>query len=161
MKKAVFAISIFFLFVFSCNVQNADKPAGPGGWLKGNVDEKFETIAGQLRGFDVAMMETGYRYQELYWAGRDENWDYAKYQLEKIKLSIENGLERRPKRAKSAEHFLSNVLPEMQKTVEAKDTAAFNRNFEILTVNCNNCHAMEQVPFFTVKTPVERQSPIR
>lgn len=107
------------------------------------------------------MVETGYRYQELYWAGQDENWEYANYQLEKIKTAIENGLQRRPKRAKSAEHFLTNVVPATQKAVDSKDIVAFNNGFLVLTTNCNSCHAMEKVPFFTVKLPTERQSPIR
>ena len=52
-------------------------------WLvQGSSDERFVKIASQLRGFDVAMVETGYRYGELYWAGRDENYDYARYQLQ-------------------------------------------------------------------------------
>ena len=132
-----------------------------GDWIKGNEQEKIKTIEKQFRGFDNAMVETGYRYQELFWAGRDENWEYAAYQLEKIKIAIENGLQRRPKRAKSAEYFLTHVLPEMQKSVSDKDTAEFNRTFLALTSNCNNCHAAEKVPFFAVKTPTERQSPIR
>lgn len=66
------------------------------------------------------MVETGYRYQELYWAGQDQNWEYADYQIEKIKIAIENGLERRPKRAKSAEHLLTYILPEMKKALIVK-----------------------------------------
>lgn len=154
-------ILALFLLALSCQNEMSDKPADADGWLKGDEAAKFETMAAQLRGFDVAMVETGYRYQELFWAGQDENWDYAKYQLEKINLAIKSGLERRPKRAKSAEHFLTEVLPEMQKTVEARDTALFHRNFQLLTANCNSCHALEKVPFFTVQAPMERQSPIR
>ena len=107
------------------------------------------------------MVETDYRYQELYWAGHDENWEYAEYQLDKIKLAIENGLVRRPKRAQSAEHFLTSVLPEMKKSVESKDTALFNQSFQVLTAHCNICHGMEKVLFFTVKIPTDRQSSIR
>ncbi len=132
-----------------------------GEWIKGTEPEKLKTIEKHLRGLDMAMVETDYRYQELYWAGKDENWDYAAYQLVKIKLAIDNALERRPKRAKSAAYFLNEVLPAMQKTVEQKDTAAFNRGFKVLTANCNTCHAMEKVPFFTVGTPQERLSAIR
>ena len=124
-------------------------------------DMKPTGIEKQFRGFDNAMVETDYRYQELYWAGHDENWEYAEYQLEKIKLAIENGLERRPKRAQSAEHFLTNVLPEIKRSVGSKDTALFNQSFQVLTVNCNSCHAMEKLPFFTVKIPTVRQSSIR
>ena len=144
--------------LFSCNQKS---PEAQGKWIKGTEQEKIEIIEKQFRGFDNTMVETGYRYQELYWAGQDENWEYADYQLEKIKKAIENGLERRPKRAKSAENFLNYVLPEMQKSILSKDTVIFNEGFRMLTTNCISCHAMEKVPFFTVKIPTERQSPIR
>lgn len=144
--------------MMACNEQ---KQQVHGSWIKGTEEEKLKTIENQFRGFDMAMVETGYRYQELYWAGQDENWDYAGYQVAKIKIAIENGLERRPLRAKSAEHFLNNVLPEMQKSIESKDTVEFNKSFQMMTVSCNSCHALEKVPFFSVKTPTIRQSPIR
>lgn len=145
-----------FLAFQSCNKEKNIQ----GDWIKGTELEKLKTIEKHFRGFDNTMVETGYRYQELYWAGQDENWDYANYQLEKIKTTIENGLERRPKRAKSAEHFLNYVLPEMQKSVHSKDTAIFNKEFQTMTINCNSCHAIEKVPYFTVKKPIDRQSPI-
>ena len=154
----IVVIFVILLTAFSCN---ENPKSAQGNWIKGTEQEKINTIEKQFRGFDNAMVETGYRYQELYWAGQDENWEYADYQLEKIKTAIENGLERRPKRAKSAEHFLNYVLPEMQKSVASKDTVIFNKEFKMLTVNCNSCHAMEKVPFFTVNIPTERQSPIR
>lgn len=148
-------IAIFFI---SCknNPEQAE-----GSWIKGSENEQIETIERQFRGFDLAMVETGYRYQELYWAGKDRNWEYANYQLEKIRLAIENGLQRRPKRAQSAQHFLNVVLPEMEKAVERQDSAVFNSGFRMMTANCNACHAMEKVTYFTVKTPISRQSPIR
>ncbi len=59
MKKIIFTITILFFLIFCCNVENAHEPSGPDGWLKGNTAEKFETIAAQLRGFDVAMVEVG------------------------------------------------------------------------------------------------------
>jgi hypothetical protein len=158
MKKPITAILIITSFLFqSCNKETTVQ----GNWIKGDELEKLKTIEKQFRGFDNAMVETGYRYQELYWAGQEQNWEYANYQLEKIKLTIENGLVRRPKRAKSAEHFLTYVLPEMQKSVNSKDTTRFNKEFQKMTINCNSCHAMEKMPYFTVKKPLVKQSPIR
>ena len=73
-----------FLFILSFfSACNQKQEAVQGQWIKGNEQEKLETIENQFRGFDMAMVETGYRYQELYWAGQDENWEYADYQLEK------------------------------------------------------------------------------
>ncbi len=132
-----------------------------GKWIKGTEQEKLEIVENQFRGFDMAMVETGYRYKELYWAGQDQNWEYADYQIEKIRKAIDNGLKRRHKRVKSAEHFLTVALPEMKKAIEKRDTLVFNKNFQILTNSCISCHAMEKVPHFTVKKPLNRQSPIR
>lgn len=157
--KQPFIILITF-GLYACN-QKTDKESIQGDWIKGTKKEQINTIEKQFRGFDNAMIETGYRYQELYWAGQDQNWEYADYQIDKIKIAIENGLERRPKRAKSAEHFLTYVLPEMKKSIESKDTVVFNKGFQALTINCNSCHAMEKVSFFTVQTPTARQSPIK
>ena len=151
-----------FLFILSFfSACNQKHEAVQGQWIKGNEQEKLETIENQFRGFDMAMVETGYRYQELYWAGKDENWEYADYQLEKIQKALENGLERRPKRKSSAQHFLTVTLPQMNEALKKRDTVVFNKNFQMLTNSCVSCHAMEKVPFFNVKTPVERQSPIR
>jgi hypothetical protein len=155
----LFILTLTVTIIQSCNPTG--KKTAQGEWIKGTEEEKISIIEKQFRGFDNAMVETGYRYQELYWAGQDENWEYAKYQLEKIKIAIENGLQRRPKRAQSAELFLTYVIPEMQKSINGKDTVIFNKNFQMLTVKCNSCHAIEKVPFFTIKTPADRQSPIK
>ncbi|HMU04502.1 MAG TPA: hypothetical protein PJ990_12805, partial [Saprospiraceae bacterium] len=96
---------VFILFLLTSCHQKNEKVTGD--WIIGTEADRIKTIEKQFRGFDNAMVETGYRYQELYWAGHDENWQYADYQLEKIKIAIEYGLERRPKRAKSAEHFVT------------------------------------------------------
>lgn len=114
---------LFILSFFSaCNQKHE---AVQGQWIKGNEQEKLETIENQFRGFDMAMVETGYRYQELYWAGQDENWEYADYQLEKIQKAIENGLERRPKRTASAQHFLTVTLPQMNEALKKKRYSCF------------------------------------
>ncbi len=157
MKWSISTIAL--ILIWSCG--NNPEQNAEGKWIKGTEEEKLKILENQFRGFDMAMVETGYRYQELYWAGQDENWEYADYQIEKIQKALENGLERRPKRAKSAKHFLTVALPEMEKALEKRDTVVFNKNFQMLTNNCISCHAMEKVPHFTVKKPLYRQSPIR
>jgi len=148
------------LAVASCQVDDTE-PVGSQDWLTGDTRQKLETITDHLRGFDMAMVETGYRYTELYWAGHDRNWDYARYQIDKIDLAFDRGLERRPARAASAQQFLGEAIPEMEAAVQSEDWDAFEQQFESFTVSCNVCHATEGVPHFRVRTPDVRQSPIR
>jgi hypothetical protein len=144
----------------ACQPQD-NRPAGSDGWLKGDQDEKFNTVAGQLRGFDMAMVETGYRYAELYWAGQDQNWEYADYQVDKIRTAIENGLERRPKRSESAQPFLQTDLPAMKAAIQAQDTVLFRKNFVLLQASCRSCHVKEDVPFIQAVIPQVRVSSIQ
>lgn len=79
--NSIFTLVFSAMVITSC-VQNDNRTA-QGAWIKGTDEGKIKTLERQFRGFDNAMVETAYRYQELYWAGQDENWDYAKYQIEK------------------------------------------------------------------------------
>jgi hypothetical protein len=130
-------------------------------WLAREREEQLVQLERQLRGLDVAMMEVGHRYIDLYWAGEDANWEAAVYELQKLRLAIENGLERRPKRATSARPFLGGPLAAMDEAVEARDPKLFATHFRDLTAGCNACHRLEQVPFFEIRPPESRVSPIR
>jgi hypothetical protein len=145
----------------ACGCGSASTSTSGSTWLSRDPDEQQVQLERQLRGFDVAMMETGYRYVELYWAGRDANWDAAAYHVGKIRLAIENGLERRPKRAASAQPFLAGPLAATEAAIAARDPKLFAERFESLTAGCNACHAMEKVAFFEVRPPDHRISPLR
>jgi hypothetical protein len=71
------------------------------------------------------MVEIGYRYQELYWAGVDSNWEYADYQVKRIDLALENALERRPKRRASADTLFVTTLNEVKQAIASRERAAF------------------------------------
>lgn len=154
-------VSVTFLVYFSSCQQDDTEPVGSQDWLTGDTRQKLETITDHLRGFDMAMVETGYRYNELYWAGYDENWEYARYQIEKIALALDRGLERRPARAQSAEQFVNYAIQEMEDAIETEEQEVFEREFDNFTRSCNACHAAEEVPHFYVQIPESRQSPIR
>ena len=107
------------------------------------------------------MVEIGYRYQELYWAGVDSNWEYASYQAKKIDLALENALERRPKRRASAGALFEPSLKEVGQAIASREPAAFSAAFERMSAACNSCHAAEGVASFHVEAPTDRASPIR
>lgn len=153
--KIIFAC-IIAVAIAACN---HSEPEAQGDWIKGSEHNKIEIIEKQFRGLDNAMVETGYRYQELFWAGKDENWPYASYQLQKIKIAIENGIQRRPNRATSAKQFFQYAMPELQKSIESKDTSAFSNGFQILTNGCKNCHIRENAPYINFIKPNVRLSP--
>jgi hypothetical protein len=124
-------------------------PAGSGVWLQGDVGAKFDQLATQARGLDVAMWEVGYRYLELGWAGERTDWDYARYQAAKIRLALELALVRRPKRAANSRLFLDAGLAPMERLLQEPvppAPAAFAAAQSALLGACIACHAQEQAP---------------
>jgi hypothetical protein len=171
-KLIAFAFAFAFVpavFALACDQQvtpeqksarRSPEPAKAEGWLRGDVDERFALVSKHLRGFDMAMVEVGYRYTELYWAGRDGNWGYAEYQLGKIETAIANGVERRPDRAASA-RMLEGAVTTVRGAIERRDEPAMNAALIAFTATCNACHQAERVPFITIAPPALRISPVQ
>jgi hypothetical protein len=126
----------------------------PMPWLKGTPDEKLAQVERHLRGLDVSMAEIGYRYGELLAAGRTRNWDYAQYQTEKIDLTLRLAVERRPKRAKSSEAFLSESLPPVLEAIKSRNGVQLDAALDRLHAGCVQCHKAENVLYF--KESVDR-----
>jgi hypothetical protein len=152
----VLGLTLAFAGATACSRPAPARASREGGWVAGNVDQKFDTVAKHLRGFDMAMVETGYRYTELYWAAQDDNWGYADYQIKKIRTAVENGLERRPKRAASAETFLKVMLPAVEEALTRRDASLLREPIEALRSTCNACHQAEKVEFVRVGVPTVR-----
>ncbi len=136
-------------------------PQASAAWLRGEGDARFAQIENHLRGLDVAMMEIGYRYTELFFAVRDRNWDYADYQMGKIELALKLAIERRPKRATSANAFLNEDWPAVQAGVRTRKPEPAAEAMDRLRTACMKCHVAEQVPFFSVQPPARRLTAIR
>ncbi|WP_226389417.1 hypothetical protein [Penaeicola halotolerans] len=161
MKKshiAVLSTMLFAVIIYACQPESKD--AGEGGWLKGSPDEKFNTLANQHGGFSHTMWEVGYRYNELYFAGQDQNWGFAAHQVEHIEEAIEAGLIRRPEHAESAASFLEYTLPAIDAAIEKKDTVEFAKTFSMLTTACNSCHIKQDHQYVNIVTPTSRMSPV-
>lgn len=138
----------------------AEESAPADSWLQGSVNERLETVADQLGGFGATMLEVDHRYSELYFAGRDGNWEYASHQIEEMEAALEAGIQRRPARAESAA-MLDPALEAVEEAIEDRDPAAFDETFARLTATCNACHMAEDVAFIHVAVPDQRRSSVR
>jgi len=158
MKKAL----ILTVFLFA-NLHAENNYSTKAEWLMDTKTdkEKFQKIQGQLRGFDLAMVEVGYRFNSLYFAIKDKNYDLAQYNWDKIKKAIINGTQRRPKRKKSSEViFLDKEYKIMSDALASKDEKTIQKEYENTKELCNSCHIAERVPFIRVIDPKYRWQPI-
>ena len=148
-------ISIFILFSMSFLFAENNYSTKSNWLLETKTNEqKFKAIQKQLRGFDLAMVEVGYRFNSFYFAIKEKNYNLAHYQWDKIKKAIENGIERRPKRKiNSKTMFLDTQYKSMKQALNKKDDVHIWQEYEKVKKTCNACHVAENVPFIKVKDP--------
>ena len=159
MKKIFLLILLSFSYLLAENNYSTKS-----NWLidTKSDDQKFNKIQKQLRGFDLAMVEVGYRFNSFYFAIKDKNYDLAHYQLDKIKKAIENGIQRRPKRKDNSKTmFLDTQYNTMKKVLNEKDEKHIFKEYERTKQLCNACHTAEKVPFIKVVDPKYRWQPIQ
>jgi ATP-dependent Lon protease len=152
------------LLLLSLSQLSANSYSTSSNWLletQGD-EKKFKAIQTQFRGFDLAMVEVGYRFNTFYFAIQDKNYDLAHYQLDKIKKSIENGIHRRPKREENSKNmFLNTQYKMMKKALKTENEKKIWKEYETTKQVCNSCHKAERVPFIKVIDPKYRWQPIR
>ncbi len=155
----VFTALMAAIIISAC--QTTSEQSYETRWAGETIEEIVASIENQIGGFDQTMMETGYRYKELYWAGMDSNWEYAEYQLEEMLGSLEKGFVRRPEREASAGQFVNTAAPQLMATIASGNKQAFMGSFNRFAASCNTCHGMEDVAFIQVIIPEQRTSVIK
>lgn len=158
--KMILAAFVLMVSLMACT-NNQDQEIEHGTWLKGDQQAFVEAIERQFNGYSRAMVEVVYRYEELYWAGQDKNWEYAGYQLEHIVEAIEKGYERRPERKENSLDFLGAPADILQQAIDAKNLVQFNNAFKMFNAACKNCHIKEDVAFIQTIIPEDRRSVTR
>src|SRR3990167_6708019 len=126
-----------------------DQP-NPGGWLLADKDQddRFALIQRQFRGFDQPMWEVGERYVKLHEALERENPELAAYHWEKIKTTIENGVEKRPARGANAELFLlGGPWAEIHADLRSGERKRAWAGFDRARAACQACHEAEGVAY--------------
>lgn len=129
-----------------------------GGWLETAPDDatRLQMIQQQFRGFDVAMWEVGERFDRLTVSVERGNSELAVYHWEKIRTAIENGIERRPARAKNAQAlFLGDTWGEVRADLASKDPARAREALETARTACRSCHDAEGVPYMNDQAGLE------
>jgi hypothetical protein len=96
-------------------------------------------------GLGEFMTATQLRHAKLWFAGKQNNWDLAAYEIDEIKEGLEDAARLFPtfKGIPVAEMIKTIIDPRIDKlevAVRAKSSAKFTIAFDELTSGCNTCH---------------------
>lgn len=106
------------------------------------------------------MIEMGYRYSALYFAARQQRWDFAAYQLEEMEEALRRLAYLQPKFWEDIGRFRATALKDVEKTLAARDPERFAAGFEKLRAECMACHTKNGVGFIQLPVPKRHFSPV-
>jgi hypothetical protein len=111
-------------------------------------------------GLGEFMTATQLRHAKLWFAGKQNNWDLAAYEIDEIKEGLEDAARLHPNFdgvpvAEMIKTIIDPRIDELEKAVRAKSSAKFSAAFDELTSGCNSCHAAANKPFVRIQRPTE------
>jgi hypothetical protein len=109
-------------------------------------------------GLGEFMTATQLRHAKLWFAGKENNWDLAAYEIDEIMEGLEDAERQFPTRdgIPVADMIKANIDPaieQLKKAVGAKSSSKFAVAFDGLTGACNTCHAGASKPFIRIQRP--------
>jgi hypothetical protein len=119
-------------------------------WLLDAKDdqERFRRIQIYAGGTHEQMWQIGYRYQQVYQAIIDENWELGLHHWGKLRDVLNVALMKRPNRTPNAEAlFLDSTWKRLEDAFESGEPAAIRETFLMERGTCMACHVAEQMPF--------------
>jgi hypothetical protein len=109
-------------------------------------------------GLGEFMTATQLRHAKLWFAGKENNWDLAAYEIDEITEGLEDAEKQFPTRdgIPVADMIKANIDPaveQLKRAVAARSSTKFVVAFDNLTSACNACHAGADRPFIRIQRP--------
>ena len=104
------------------------------------------------------MKDNLYFMDKLYFAGKAENWELAKFYHHEMEESMEQVIDEQFHYdgfdiTKLSKSMFVPQFDELESAIEKKDKAIFEESYSMLVVGCNNCHTASDHGFIKVTVP--------
>jgi hypothetical protein len=98
------------------------------------------------------------RHAKLWLAGNAANWELASFAIHEIEEGLEDMAKLHPTYKESPigpmiESTVKGPIEDIEKTIKARDRAAFAAAFDKLTSACNACHQASNHAFIVIQRP--------
>ena len=109
-------------------------------------------------GLGEFMAATQVRHAKLWFAGKNENWALATWEVDEIREGLEDAARFHATHdgipvAEMIKSIIDPRLEKLDKAIAAKSGAQFIAAFDELTEGCNSCHAAANKPFIRIQRP--------
>ena len=150
MKISFYLLVIIIIVASSCKQQTESTAA-----LQSRIDSLEKKLAATYKpGFGEFMSSIQVHHAKLWFAGQNQNWELADFEMHEIAETIDAIKEYQTEREESKKvDMLKPSLDAVKDAINKKDPALFNSSYLLLTNTCNNCHKAVNFGFNVVKVP--------
>jgi hypothetical protein len=141
------------------DLEKQAKPPSNNWLLDANDDtERFRRLQVVGGGTDIPMWEIAHRYEELYVAIQNNNWEMGVYHWEKVQDRMNTAGMKRPARTQNIEglFFDNGVWKSMHDALTSKDSDRMRKQFQVVRQACMACHVAEKVGFLNDSSVFKR-----
>lgn len=152
MKKIPVCLTLIAItFLNACQDQNGGETQA----LKARIDSLEKQLADTYKpGFGEFMSGIQVHHAKLWFAGLNQNWELADFEVHEMMEGLENIRKYQPERKESEKiPTLNPAIEGVNAAIQKKDAAAFKSSYDALTTACNDCHRSVNYGFNLVKTP--------
>ena len=144
MKKLAVVIAVIGILASCSNGQHAE--------VQRQVDSLRDNS--YRPGLGEFMMGIQVHHAKLWFAGKNQNWRLADFEIHEIMESLDDiKLFATDRKETAFIPMLDPALDSINHAIEAKDSQAFKNSFVFLTNTCNNCHTAVHFDFNIVGIP--------
>ena len=147
--KPIYFFSGLMMFA-ACNQQAGDLQK-----LKAKIDSLQNQVNYSYKpGFGEFMSSIQVHHNKLWFAGQNQNWKLADFEMHEIMETIEDIRKYQSERKESQLiGMLNPALDSMNMSIHQQNPAQFKSSYTLLTNSCNNCHRTAEFEFNVVKIP--------
>lgn len=123
-----------------------------------DLQKQIDTIKSVTPKFAVPMREVGDRFQNMYFAAKDGNWGLAAYMSKYMNGAMAPASLTKPAEYAMWQQFYENTFAPVNKSIQAQNWKAFEKEYTAVINECNGCHASMGYGFIKVikmKTPAD------
>lgn len=149
MKNSLLVVSICLLF--SCQPKFVDHSKE----LQHQIDSlKFELSQTYKPGFGEFMGNIQEHHAKLWFAGQNENWNLADFEINEIKENLENIQHYVTDRPESALiPMITPALDSVSRAIQKQNLDQFKSSYNLLTNTCIACHQDTKHEFIQIQIP--------
>lgn len=151
MKKHILIIVTVVLGIYLAGCSNGDNTAK----LQAQVDTLNKQLAQTYKpGLGEFMMGIQVHHAKIWFAGKNQNWALADFEVGEIKETLEDVKKYCTDRPEvKSLPILYPAIDSVSNAIKAKNPKWFEASFVFLTNSCNSCHQSTHHQFNVIKIP--------